>query len=188
MNPEIKDREILVGVSGGIGAYKTCELVSTLVQAGAIVQAVMSQAASHFIGPLTFEALSHRPVFLSTWEENTQTSIAHTAFSHRCDLFILAPASANTLAKMAHGIADNALTNSYIALPQSTPKLIAPAMNVNMWESQATQNNLGVLKSFQNHHWIGPESGWQACRRVGTGRMSAPEDIYRKSIELLAQT
>ncbi len=171
----MKGREIVVGVAGGIAAYKSAALVSRLVQAGAGVTVVMTEAAEAFVGPATFAALTGRPVARKVFDEAQFPLGAHVTLAERAELLVVAPASADFLAKAAHGLADDLLSTLYLAF--NGPVLMAPAMNTAMWEQPAVQRNISQLKA-DGVQFIDPESGWLSCRQVGAGRMAAPEKIF----------
>jgi phosphopantothenoylcysteine decarboxylase/phosphopantothenate--cysteine ligase len=175
--------EIIIGVTGGVAAYKTAALVSSLVQSGHGVSVVMTRAARKFIGAATFRALTGRPVVSNPFDSHYPLG-AHIELADRADLLCIAPASADIMAKAAHGIADDLL--STLLLSFSGPILIAPAMNAAMWEKPSVQRNIATLKG-DGYHIIGPQEGWQSCRRSGMGRMSEPADIQREIERLLAQ-
>ncbi len=183
---ELTDRRIIVAVTGGIAAYKTCTLVSRLAQQGAQVTVMMSEAATRFVGPTTFQSLSGRPVFTSLWQAEDRPDAQHIGLAQSTELVIIAPATANILAKIAHGICDDLISTVISALPRDTPVLLAPAMNAEMWANPITQDNLAKIKDILGYHTVGPESGWQACRTAGEGRMSEPDQIYQAAAELLA--
>ncbi|HIE38103.1 MAG TPA: bifunctional phosphopantothenoylcysteine decarboxylase/phosphopantothenate--cysteine ligase CoaBC [Anaerolineae bacterium] len=175
--PLLDDKRILLGVTGGIAAYKACALASRLTQAGAQVDGVMTEAATHFVGPLTLQALTGRPVYTDLWTapgEGLPTHIAHVGLAHAADLLVIAPATANTLAKLAHGIADNLLTT--LALAATCPMLLAPAMDAGMWSHPATQANVAMLRE-RGAHFAGPVLGRMASGLVGEGRMMEPDRI-----------
>ena len=168
-------REIIVGVTGGIAAYKTAMLVSQLVQNGAGVTVVMTEAAQQFVGQATFAALTGRPVATKIFDETHFPLGAHIQLAEKSELLVVAPASADFLAKAASGQADDLLTTLYLAF--SGPVLMAPAMNTAMWEKPAVQRNIAQLRA-DGVQFVDPESGWLSCRQVGAGRMAAPEKIY----------
>jgi len=172
-----EDRKFIVALSGGIACYKTATLVSRLVQAGGDVTVLMTEAATHFIGPMTLQSLSGKPVIQSLWDAPDHHDAQHVQLARSADAMILAPASANTIAKLAGGICDNVVTTVACALPRDTPMLIAPAMNADMWANPITQRNVETLTDMLGWHTVGPETGWQACRTLGAGRMSEPEAI-----------
>jgi len=167
-------REILVGVTGGIAAYKTAALVSQLVQGGAGVTVVMTAAAERFVGPATFAALTGRAVAREVFDETHFPLGAHIELAERAELLVVAPASADFLAKAAHGLADDLLSTLYLAFSHLV--LMAPAMNTAMWEKAAVQRNIAQLRS-DGVRFVEPGSGWLSCRQVGTGRMAEPETI-----------
>jgi phosphopantothenoylcysteine decarboxylase/phosphopantothenate--cysteine ligase len=167
-------RRILLGVTGGIAAYKAAELVRALVKAGCEVQVVMTEAALRFVGAQTFQALSGRTVRHSLWDEQAEAAMGHIELARWPDAIVIAPASANTLAKLAQGLADDLLTT--LVLASDKPVFVAPAMNRLMWASAATQSNMSTLRS-RGVEVIGPGSGAQACGEVGEGRMSEPQSI-----------
>jgi phosphopantothenoylcysteine decarboxylase len=180
----MKGREIVVGVTGGIAAYKTAALVSQLVQAGAGVTVVMTAAAEQFIGPATFAALTGRPVARQVFDNAQFPLGAHIELAERSELLLVAPASADFLAKAAQGHADDLLSTLYLAF--SGRVLVAPAMNTAMWEQPAVQRNVAQLRA-DGVQMIDPESGWLSCRQVGAGRMAAPEKIFAIVQEVLSQ-
>jgi phosphopantothenoylcysteine decarboxylase len=178
-------REIVVGCSGGIAAYKTAALVSQLVQHGHGVSVVMTAAAREFIGPATFAALTGRPVLERVFEEHAHPLGAHIELAQRGQLLCIAPATANLLAKAATGIADDLL--STLILSFTGPVLMAPAMNCEMWDKPSVQRNVEQLRQ-DGVLLVGPEEGWLSCRQRGMGRMSAPEKIFTAIAEQLAKT
>ncbi len=173
---DLEDYEVLVAVSGGIATYKVCTVVSRLVQRGVGVSVTMTEAAARFVGPLTFRTLSGRPVITSLWDD-VHLDPQHIRLTESADLVLVAPATANLLAKMAQGIADDAVTTLLVSV--TSPVLIAPAMNSQMWQNPFVQGNLKRLIDA-GHHVVGPEEGWMACRTVGVGRMTEPEDILNQ--------
>jgi len=175
-------REIIVGVTGGIAAYKTAALVSRLSQAGAMVTVAMTEAAQQFVGPTTFAALSGRPVATQVFHEAGQPLGAHIALAERAELFCVAPATANFLAKAAHGIADDLLSTLYLSF--AGPAILAPAMNHDMWEKPAVQRNVAQLRK-DGAVLVGPDEGWLSCRKTGMGRMSDPEVLFAEIQRLL---
>jgi phosphopantothenoylcysteine decarboxylase/phosphopantothenate--cysteine ligase len=179
----LRDKRILLGVTGGIAAYKVCTLASRLTQAGAQVDVVMTESATRFVAPLTFEALTGRPVYTDMWRtsgEALPTHISHVGLAHAADLLVIAPATANTLAKLAAGLADNLLTT--LALAASCPVLAVPAMDVGMWSHPATQANVAALRERGRItdirvHFAGPAYGRMASGLEGEGRMVEPDEI-----------
>lgn len=170
-----KDKKVLVGVTGGIAAYKTCELVRMLVRDGAKVSVIMTPEATNFIHPNTFKALSGRPVIIDMFDDGTNDGMAHISLTRENDLFIIAPATQNTIAKIANGLADNIITAA--AAASICPIVIAPAMNHLMWNSPANLRNIETLKA-DGITVLEPNSGTLACNEEGVGRMKEAEEIY----------
>ena len=168
-------REILIGVCGGVSAYKTAALVSRLVQDGHGVTVVMTLSAKRFIGPATFRALTGRDVVRDLFDPRFPLG-AHIELARSADLLCVAPATANLMAKAANGMADDLL--STLLLSFNGPKLLAPAMNTEMWANVAVQRNVEQLK-VDGYQFIGPDSGWLSCRDKGAGRMAETEDIRK---------
>lgn len=179
----LKGKTVLLGVSGGIAAYKAAALASALVKQHAAVEVVMTKNATEFITPLTFEQLTGRRVIVDTFDRNFSHQVEHIALAERTDLVIVAPATANVCAKFAHGLADDMLTTTVLAC--RCPKLIAPAMNTNMFENPVTQNNLKLL---EHYGWeiIPPASGRLACGAVGKGKLPEPEVLLDYVMRFLA--
>jgi phosphopantothenoylcysteine decarboxylase/phosphopantothenate--cysteine ligase len=178
---------VALGVSGGIAAYKAAELVRLLQDKGVEVQVVMTRNAREFITPLTFAALSGHKVITEMFGEgqgsgNVESAIEHIALAQSIDAFVVAPATANVLAKMAHGIADDFLTT--LGLATKAPLIVAPAMNVNMWEHTATQENLEILRS-RGVRVVSPDEGYLACGMTGAGRLASPASIAQAVFETL---
>jgi len=180
---DIKGKRILLGLSGGIAAYKAAELTRLLVQAGAEVRVVMTAAACRFITPVTLQALSGNPVHTDLWDASVPNNMAHIELSRGCDAIVIAPASADFLAKLAQGLCDDLL--STLCLARDCPLLVAPAMNLQMWDKPATQRNMKQLGA-DGVAILGPGSGDQACGDVGMGRMLEAEEIFEE-IEALFQ-
>jgi len=170
----LKGREVIVAVCGGIAAYKVADVVSKLVQAGTGVSVVMTAEAMRFVGALTFEALSGRKVRTSTFDLVESSDPQHIALTERADLMLVAPATANVIAKVAHGLCDDLV--SLMIAAAACPVVFAPAMNNRMWENPIAKENVAKLQSL-NYRFIGPDAGWLACRNVGPGRMSEPAEI-----------
>ena len=172
----LQDRRILVGVTGGIAAYKVASLVSSLSKAGAIVRVILTASAEQFVTALTFATLSrHRAYSDRDFWQADQGKPLHIELGEWAELFILAPLSANTIGKLAHGLADNLLTNTVLA--SRCPILLAPAMNTDMWEQKSVQRNWTLLREDDRYHSAEPGDGLLACDRVGTGRMAEPEEL-----------
>jgi len=181
--PLLQNKRILLGVTGGIAAYKVCTLASHLTQAGAQVDVVMTEAALRFVTPLTFQSLTGRPVYTGLWgmlespvdrEAILPTHIVHVGLAEAADLVVIAPATANTVAKLTVGLADNLLTS--LALAARCPLLLVPAMDVGMWNAPATQSNITTLRS-RGVYIAGPASGRMASGLTGEGRMIEPDEI-----------
>jgi phosphopantothenoylcysteine decarboxylase/phosphopantothenate--cysteine ligase len=182
-NPDVlKDREVLVGVTGGIAAYKAAALVSRLVQAGAATNVVMTEHATRFVGPLTFQAITGRPVHTDLFAGPEAYHSGHIALADRAEIVVVAPATADCLGKLAHGIADDLLSTVLLAV--ECPVLLAPAMNVRMWDHPAVRANVKLLES-RGVHFVGPEEGRLACGVTGQGRMAEPETILAAILEIL---
>ncbi|HEY4232306.1 MAG TPA: flavoprotein [Lacipirellulaceae bacterium] len=178
-------RELIVGVSGGIAAYKTAALVSSLVQSGNGVSVVMTHAARKFVGQATFRALTGRPVAINVFDREAFPLGAHIELAEKADLFCIAPASADLLGKAAHGLADDLL--STLLLSFDGPVLFAPAMNSAMWAKPAVQRNIATLRD-DGYDFVDPQEGWQSCRRTGMGRMAEPADIQTAIERLLGSS
>lgn len=176
-------KEIVLGVTGGIAAYKAAELVSRLKKKHANVSVIMTHNATEFVTPLTFETLSVKPVVTDTFVRPEKWDVAHVSLAKRAALFVVAPATANVMAKMAHGIADDMLSTTLLAT--KAPILLAPAMNTNMWTNPATQENLKVLQGW-GIKTVGPGNGLLACGDSGDGRMAEPEIIVNQIEDMLA--
>lgn len=174
--------EILIGVAGGVAAYKTATVVSRLVQTGHGVTVVMTKSAQQFIGAATFHALTGRPVFVESFDQSQHPLGPHIELARRADVMCVAPATANLLAKTAHGLADDLL--STLLLSFNGPVLFAPAMNCEMWEKPAVQRNVKTLQA-DGVTMIGPGEGWLSCRQVGAGRMSEAEEIVEAIVQSL---
>lgn len=179
----LKGKTILLGVTGGIAAYKAAALASALIKQHASVEVVMTRNATEFVTPLTFEQLTGRRTMVDTFDRNFSHQVEHISLAERTDLVIIAPATANVCAKLAHGLADDMLTTTVLAC--RCPKLIAPAMNTNMYENPVTQDN---LKTLRHYGWdvIEPASGRLACGAVGKGKMPEPEALLQHILRYLA--
>jgi phosphopantothenoylcysteine decarboxylase/phosphopantothenate--cysteine ligase len=175
-------RRLLLGVTGGVAAYKSAELVRLFVKDGADVRVVLTEAGSRFVGPPTFQALSGKPVFSDMWDARVANDMAHIELSRDRELILVAPATADFLAKLAHGVADDLL--STLCLARECPLAVAPAMNRQMWEHPATQRNVATLRA-DRVFILGPDSGDQACGEVGMGRMLEPQAIHEAVAGLL---
>ena len=175
-------REIVLGVTGGIAAYKSAELVSRLRHLGARVSVIMTRNATEFVAPLTFQTLSSNQVAVDTFQAPEYWNVEHVALAKKAELFVIAPATANILAKMAHGIADDMLSTTVLAT--KAPVLVAPAMNTGMWTAEATRENVRALRE-RGVRFVGPGNGLLACGDSGDGRMSEPEEIVAAMEEIL---
>lgn len=177
-------QRVLVGIGGGIAAYKVCEVVSSLFKAGIEVRVILTNGAEQFITPLTMATLSRHAAYTDRdfWASTHQRPL-HIELGEWADVFLLAPLTANTLGKLVHGLADNLLTNTILA--STCPVLVAPAMNTEMWNQAPVQRNWQLLSQDSRYHSVGPEAGLLACDRVGTGRMAEPEEILINIISLL---
>ena len=181
---ELQNKRILLGLSGGIACYKAAELCRALVKAGAQVQVVMTEAATHFITPVTLQALSNREVFTSQWDDRPANNMAHIELGREVDAILVAPASADFMAKLLHGRADDLLSLTCLARPlQQVPLILAPAMNREMWAHPATQRNVQQLKA-DGTVVLDVGQGDQACGEVGDGRMLEPDEILDDVIAL----
>jgi phosphopantothenoylcysteine decarboxylase/phosphopantothenate--cysteine ligase len=178
------NRRVLVGVGGGIAAYKVCEVVSALAKAGAQVRVIVTDAAQQFISPLTFATLARHPAYTDQvfWQAD-QGRPLHVHLGEWAEVFLVAPLTANTLAKLAYGLADNLLTNSVLA--STCPILLAPAMNTDMWLQQPVQRNWSTVQANPRCHVVGPGAGILACDRIGAGRMAEPSHILAHLNSLL---
>lgn len=185
----MQGKQIVLGVSGGIAAYKACELASRLTQRGAVVHVVMTASAQRFVTPLSFQALTHQPVHTSLWptdnesESGVYAAMAHIGLADRADAIVIAPASANVIARLAHGLADDLLTT--LVLATRAPVLVAPTMNPAMLSHPATQRNLAMLREL-GYHLVEPESGHMACEHIGPGRLPTTEVLMAALETVLA--
>jgi phosphopantothenoylcysteine decarboxylase/phosphopantothenate--cysteine ligase len=181
----LRDKRIIVGLSGGIACYKVASVVSRLVQQGAIVTCAMTESATKFIAPLTFEALSGRAVYASAWDTVESNDPQHIRLARDANLMLIAPATMSMLARLAHGFADDAVSLIASAIDaRKTPILIAPSMNSIMLAQHSTQRNLNLLREA-GFRIIEPGSGWQACRTEGPGRLPEPEELLKAIEEAL---
>ncbi|MGN0658957.1 MAG: bifunctional phosphopantothenoylcysteine decarboxylase/phosphopantothenate--cysteine ligase CoaBC [Emergencia sp.] len=171
----LKNKTVLLGVTGGIAAYKSASLASRLVKEGAEVHVIMTEHACNFINPITFETLTGNKCITDTFDRNFQHNVEHVALAKKADVFMVAPATANIIAKLAHGLADDMLTTTFLAA--GCPKIVAPAMNTAMFENPVTQDNLKLLKSYGTEV-ITPASGYLACGDTGSGKMPEPDTLF----------
>jgi len=186
-NHPLGGRSIIVGVCGGIAAYKTATLVSRAAQAGADVTVLMTPSATRFVTALTFQALSANPVYTSPWEHVESQDPQHISLADRAHAVVIAPCTMDCMARLATGRTDDVVTLCLSAVDRAkTPVLLAPAMNDVMWAQPSTRRNRAQLVE-DGFAFVGPEAGWQACRHVGEGRMSEPEAILGALVDLLAR-
>jgi phosphopantothenoylcysteine decarboxylase / phosphopantothenate---cysteine ligase len=178
---DLAGKKIVLGMTGGIACYKVAELTRGLVKAGATVQVVMTQAATQFITPVTMQALSGRAVFTDQWDARISNNMAHIDLTRDADAIVIAPCSTDFMFKLAHGACDDLLSTLCIARPMTVPLMIAPAMNVEMWQNPATQRNLAQIKA-DGIAVLGPDAGDQACGETGMGRMLEPEQLLEEVI------
>ena len=184
MKTGIENKNIILGVTGGIAAYKSLELLRLLKKGGSRIRVIMTQNATRFVGPLSFEALSGSPVCTSLFERRDDASIRHIQWAESADAVVIAPATANIIGKLAHGLADDALSTFMTAV--TCPVMICPSMNTNMYLSRAVQRNLSVLIA-DGYLMVEPDSGSLACGTVGPGRLPEPEDIFERMRHCLAE-
>jgi phosphopantothenoylcysteine decarboxylase/phosphopantothenate--cysteine ligase len=177
-------REVLLCVTGGIACYKSADLCSKLVQAGADVSVAMTDAARRFVSPLTFQALTRRAVFTDLWQRSEDFRSQHLSLTERADLIVVAPATANTMAKFAAGLADDLVSALVLSAHEACPILLAPAMNTRMWNAPPTRRNLVTLQEW-GLHVVGPNEGRLACDTTGPGRMAEPSEILDAVFGLL---
>jgi phosphopantothenoylcysteine synthetase/decarboxylase len=182
----LKDLNILLGVTGGIAAYKVVDLASKLTAAGAGVRTVMTESATRLVTPKSFEVVTGVPVFTSLWTDPQDHQMSHIALADWPEVVVVAPATADILAKVAHGICDD-LLSTVLCTCWATPTLFAPAMNTRMWENPATQRNVEALRT-RGVRLIGPCAGRLACGTEGLGRMAEPQDILAAIEELTSET
>ena len=178
-------RNVILGVTGSIAAYKAVDLASLLTQGGCEVRVVLTQEAQRFVTPLPFKTLSRHPVVVDLYDEEEGWKPAHIQLADEADLLLIAPATANVIAKLTLGLADDALSCIALALNPSAKILVAPALNGKMWQHPATQQNVATLKS-RGVEFIGPETGLLSCGYEGTGRLGAVDQISQRALALLA--
>ena len=178
---DLDGRKIVLGLTGGVACYKSAELTRSLVKAGASVQVVMTVAATHFITPVTMQALSGKPVHVDQWDARIPNNMAHIDLTRDADAIVIAPCSADFMFKLAHGACDDLLSTLCIARPATLPLMVAPAMNVEMWQNPATRRNVARLRE-DGIAILGPAAGEQACGEVGMGRVLEPEQLVEEII------
>ena len=179
----LKGKHVLLGVTGGIASYKIATLTSLLVKAGADVHVIMTKNATNFINPITFETLTGHKCITDTFDRNFEFKVEHVALAQLADIVMIAPATANVMAKLAHGLADDMLTTTVLA--SRAPKIIAPAMNTAMYENPVTQDNIELLKHY-GMEVITPASGHLACGDSGAGKMPEPETLFQYICKTIA--
>ena len=184
MIPVLEGKHVVLGVTGSIACYKSVDLASKLTQSGALVDVVMTKGATRFVAPLAFGSITHRPVTTSLFDPESELSVEHVVLADRADILVVAPATANTLAKMSLGLTDNALVATYAATV--APVLVAPAMDGHMWENAAIQENVSRLK-HRGVRVVGPDTGYLASGKTGAGRMVAPEVILGHARAMLGR-
>ncbi|HAV36315.1 MAG TPA: bifunctional phosphopantothenoylcysteine decarboxylase/phosphopantothenate--cysteine ligase CoaBC, partial [Massilia sp.] len=183
---DLNGKKIVLGLSGGVACYKAAELCRALVKQGARVHVAMTEAATHFIGQVTLQALSGNPVWLDQWDPRMPNNMAHIDLTRGADAVLIAPCSADFIRKLAHGVCDDLLSTLCLARPRGVPLLVAPAMNVEMWQNPATQRNVATL--LQDGVCIfGPAAGEQACGETGLGRMLEPEQLLEELVASFQQ-
>jgi phosphopantothenoylcysteine decarboxylase/phosphopantothenate--cysteine ligase len=178
---DLAGKKIVLGLTGGIACYKAAELTRALVKAGATVQVVMTRAATQFITPVTMQALSGHPVFHDQWDARIDNNMPHIDLTRDADAIVIAPCSADFMFKLAHGACDDLLSTMCVARPMTLPLMLAPAMNVEMWQNAATRRNAALLKQ-DGIILLGPDAGEQACGETGMGRMLEPEQLLDEVI------
>jgi phosphopantothenoylcysteine decarboxylase/phosphopantothenate--cysteine ligase len=183
----MKNKKILIGVTGGIAAYKTCSLVNMFLKEGADVKVIMTNGATKFITPLTFQSLTNHPVYVDMWQTYNKEEVEHISLAKWADIMVISPATANIIGKIAHGLADDLLTTVVMALPKETLVLIAPAMNTNMWENPITQKNAEILAGYKKYKFLETRKGVLACRDEGSGKIADNEDILEEAKKILAK-
>ncbi|HYD97714.1 MAG TPA: bifunctional phosphopantothenoylcysteine decarboxylase/phosphopantothenate--cysteine ligase CoaBC [Noviherbaspirillum sp.] len=178
---DLAGKKIVLGMTGGIACYKVAELTRSLTRAGATVHVVMTRSATQFITPVTMQALSGHPVFSDQWDARIDNNMAHIDLTRGADAIVIAPCSADFMSKLAHGGCDDLLSTLCVARPMTVPLLVAPAMNVEMWQNPATQRNVAQLRE-DGIAILGPDAGEQACGETGMGRMLEPEQLLEEVI------
>lgn len=185
MENNLENKKILIGITAGIASYKICSLIRMFIKNGAKVRVVMTDSATKFVSPLVFQSLSKGMVYVDMFKPFKEDTIGHISLADWCDIFILAPATANTIGKIANGIADNLLTTVIMALPKEKHVIIAPAMNTNMWENTIVQKNIEYIRGIKNYHIVDPEVGLLAEGKEGKGVLADIAEIFDKSKEIL---
>ncbi|MDI6602872.1 MAG: flavoprotein [Patescibacteria group bacterium] len=184
-NKNLRNKKILIGVTGGIAIYKICTLVRLFIKSSAQVKVVMTENATKFVAPMTFQTLTGFPTYVSSFPPTDFNCLDHINLANWADIFILAPATANTIGKIANGIGDNLLTTVILALPEKISLIIAPAMNVNMWKNIFLQENIRKLQKRKNCYIIGPTIGMLAEGIKAKGRMVEVEEIFQLAKKII---
>ena len=179
----LQGKTVVIGVTGGIAAYKIASLVSMLKKQHANVRVIMTETATNFITPVTFESLTGTKCLVDTFDRNFEFQVEHISLAKQADIFMIAPATANVIAKVAHGLADDMLTTTFLACKK--PKYIVPAMNTQMYENPITQDNLEICRKY-GMHVIEPASGYLACGDTGAGKMPEPETLFEYILQEIA--
>jgi len=183
----LKDKKILIGITGGAAIYKTCNLVRIFKKEKAKLKIVMTETAKRLISPFLFQSLSSSPVFTSIFDFSQENKILHIYLAEWADIFLISPATLNTISKLTNGIADNLLGCVFFALPKETPVVIVPAMNENMWENIFFQKNLRELKKRKNLEIVLPQKGTLASGKIGRGKIAEEKDILETVIKFLCK-
>jgi len=181
---DLNDKKIVLGMTGGIACYKSAEFTRALIRAGASVQIVMTEAATRFVTPVTMQALSGHSVYSDQWDSRVINNMAHIALTREADALLIAPCTTNFIGKLAHGLCDDLLSSLCMARPTNLPFMVAPAMNVEMWQNPATQRNISQLRA-DGVRILGPAAGEQACGEIGLGRMLEPDELLEETIAAL---
>jgi len=176
---------VIVAITGGIACYKSANLVSQLAQAGITTRVLMTEAATRFVAPLTFQSLSNNPVVTNIWDAQEHHDSQHIALARWCQAMVIAPATTHTIAKLAAGLCDDIVSLVATAIGANKPILLAPAMNADLWANPITQRNLATVQQAVGCRTVGPETGWQACRTQGPGRMAEPDAIFDALLAML---
>jgi len=174
----LKGKNVIIGITGGIAAYKVCDLINLLHKEKANVKAIMTEASEEFITPITIQTLTNNPVYKNMFSDLPEGSVEHIQLANWCDIFAIVPATANTIGKIACGISDNLLTTVVLALPEEIPVIIAPAMNTNMWKNPIFQQNIEKLRGISEKYvFVKPKIGRLACGDIGEGALAEMEDV-----------
>jgi len=187
----LNNKKILIGITGGIAVYKVCSLINKLKKEKAIDKVIMTESATKFVSQLTFQSLLGEPVYLDMFNSIGKEGVEHIKLADWCDVFVLAPATYNSINKICCGLADNLLTTTIAALPDKIPVLIVPAMNCHMWENKILQDNIKKINlikinaKLNKYNFVGPDNGKLACGYEGYGKISGNDEIIKKISDLL---